>query len=311
MPQGVETFVDEGFASISVPDTELRAEVLGKILAHTPAALIEKDTRTGRNVVYRIPEGNARAAGLIDGPTDANLGYKQDTGFSQDLVDADPQVTDRGDSWGEYRTILPTVADTAYQAMPTAPGHGVQDGDLNFTEPTDANGKVRGPLRPNKNVDSNVPQPPAGASTTAAALQAKIRDARPATPTDLLPTRVPRNETVPHAQATIASVVNRAPEGPSEPATGIGIGPNAGRVVEGQPGGEAGDITLSAPDIITQRRQQDTAISAPSTTTGTGETVTTEGVTEAIDASSPAPIAAKKEPAKKAPAKKAAPRKAP
>lgn len=303
MPKGIETFVDEGFAEITVADKQLRGEVLNKILEHTPVQLVEKDTRKGRHVVYRIPEGNARAAGLVDDPTEGRIPLKADQGFAQDLVDADPQIDGRGDSWGEYRTILPTVGGSAYQAMPTAPGNGVQDGNLNGVEPQDANGKIRAELRPNKNVASSVPQPPAGASTTAADLQAKIRASRPVTPSDYAPQRVPLDQRVPSAQGTIAATVDREPSGPAEPPTGFGIGPNAGRVVEGQPGGEAGATTTSAPDIITEQHDADRAVAAPSTTT-----------TASVPAKAPAKAPAKKAPAKKAaaakkaPAKKAAPK---
>lgn len=264
MPAGVEVFVDEGFATIGVPDRDKRAEVLSAILAHTPPALVEKDTRSGAFVLYRIPEGNARAAGLIDGDTDTGRPplYKQDLGYADALVAADPKTTDKregGAQHGEYDTILPTVADTAYQAMPTT-RNNVHDGDVNFTEPVDANGIIRAPLRPNKNVvgPGGVPTIPAGASTPAAELQRKIREARPVKPADYAPAHVPRDQRVPVAQATIAATVDRAPQDPSEPASGIGIGPNAGRVVEGQPGGDAGPTTVSAPDIIAEQRPLDT-----------------------------------------------------
>lgn len=285
MPKGVEVFVDEGFAEISVADSKQRGQVLNKILAHTPVALIEKDTRKGPNVVYRIPEGNARAAGLVDNPTPGVIPLKADQGYAQDLVDADPQVSGR---WpdvqhGDYRTILPTVADTAYAAVPTTT-HNVHDGDVNGVEPEVSNGTITGPLRPNQPVASSVPGVPAGASTTAADLQAKIRASRPVVPADYAPGHVARDERVPVAQGTIAATVDRAPSGPAEPASGIAIGPNAGRVVEGGPTGDAGPTTTSAPDLTTEQHDGDRAVAAPSTTTK-------------------AP--AKKAAAKKAPAKKA------
>lgn len=301
MPNGVEVFVSEGFAEISVPDRQKRAEVHRLILEHTPVRLIEKDSRKGKFVVYRIPEGNAREAGLLDEVRDEPLQYKQDMGYGQALVDADPKTTDKregGVQHGEYGTILPTVADTAYQAMPTTGGN-VHDGDLNFTEPQPNNGKIRAELRPNKPVvDAEaVPQPPAYASETASALQARIRANRPK-PNDYAPTHVPREERVPVAQATIAATVDRAPQGPAEPLSGFGIGPNAGRVVEGQPGGEPGPTTVSRPDIITQQRTDAAGLDPQETS---------------LDSTSPepSPEPAKRAPAKKAPAKKAAAKKAP
>lgn len=291
MPKGIEVFLDEGFAEISVADKQQRGEVLNKILEHTPVALVEKDTRKGKYVIYRIPEGNARAAGLIDNPTEGRAPLKGDMGYAQDLVDADPQVSGRGDSWGDYHTILPTVADTAYQAMPTT-GYNVHDGDLNGVEPQPANGKIRAELRPNKPVDT-APERPAGATLSASELQTRIRENTP-NPVDYAPSRVPLDQRVPVAQATIAATVDREPTGPAEPAVGIAVGPNAGRVVEGQPGGEAGATTLSTPDIITEQHEADRQVQAPSTTTAR---------------TAPAKKApAKKAAAKKAPAKKAAPR---
>ena len=253
MPQGIEVFVEEGFAEITVPDKTLRGQVLNSILAHTPVALIEKDTRKGKHVVYRIPEGNARDAGLLDeSAVEGRLPIKGDMGLAQDLVDADPQVSGRGGQHGEYRTPMPHLPDTFYAGVPTVDGP-VGNSDLQFTEPQPNNGAIRGPLRPNKPAPVHGTSVPEGASILTADLQARIRENTP-NPVDYAPTRVPREELVPHAQATIAATVDRAPQGPAKPASGIGIGPNAGRVVEGQPGGEAGTTTVSAPDIIAEQR---------------------------------------------------------
>lgn len=266
MPTGVEVFVDEGFATIGVPDREQRAAVLRSILQHTPAALIEKDSRSGPFVLYRIPVGNAEAAGLIDDETETDVPpiYKKDLQFAQKLVDADPKLPGHSRGHGEWRSIPNTITDQAYMAMPTTTGP-VTDADLNFVEPKPSNGKIRAELRPNKNVASSVPQPPAYASETAAELQARIRE-NTINPADYAPQRVPLNERVPAAQGTIASVVNRTPDGPAEPLTGFGVGPNAGRVVEGSPTGDAGPTVLSSPDIIAEQRQEE---ESPSTGGGT------------------------------------------
>lgn len=240
MPNGVEVFVENGFAEITVPDRQKRAEVLNAILEHTPAALVEKDTRKGKHVIYRIPEGNAAEAGLIDGAVDGVVPLKADTGMSQALVDADPRVSGRGGQHGEFRTITPSVAEHGYQAMPTT-GFNVHDGDLNFVDPVDANGIITAPLRPNKPVDSAPPRPD-GATLSAAELQARIRE-ETINPVDYAPEKFPLDQRVPSAQATIAATVDRAPRDPSEPASGIGIGPNAGRVEPST--GEAPETPLS------------------------------------------------------------------
>jgi hypothetical protein len=241
MPTGVEVFIEDGFAEITVPDRKKRAEVLNAILEHTPVALVEKDTRKGKYVIYRIPVGNAEEAGLVDGAVEGVVPLKADTGMAQDLVDADPRVSGRGGQHGEFRTITPSVVEHGYQAMPTASGHGVQDGDLNFVEPQDANGIIRQPLRPGKPVDS-APDRPAGATLSASELQKRVR-AHTINPVDYAPTHVPLDQRVPSAQGTIAATVNRAPLDPSEPASGIGIGPNAGRVEPSE--GDAPETPLS------------------------------------------------------------------
>ncbi len=292
MPNNVEVWVEEGFAEITVADRELRGQVLNKILEHTPVALIEKDTRKGKHVIYRIPEGNAREAGLLDGAKDGVVPLKADTGMAQDLVDADPQVSGRGDSWGEYRSPIIPLKETFYAGGPTVTGP-VTNSDLQHTAPQDANVSFSGPLRPNKPEAVDGPSVPEGASLLARDLQAHVRE-NTINPVDYAPGHVARDERVPVAQGTIAAVVDREPQGPSEPASGIGIGPNAGRVVEGQPGGEAGSTTTSAPDIITEQHDADRTVAAPSATAGV--------------APEPKKAPAKKAPAKKAPAKKAAPR---
>lgn len=73
MPAGVEVLVEDGFAIIDFTDQALRGRGLAKLLERTPPEFIEKLTRGhGPRPVYRVPEGNAREAGLLDdsGPVD-------------------------------------------------------------------------------------------------------------------------------------------------------------------------------------------------------------------------------------------------
>lgn len=68
MPEGVETTVEDGFATIHFADNEKRGPGLAALLEHTPPELIDKRTRP--RVTYTVPEGNAREAGLLDGSFD-------------------------------------------------------------------------------------------------------------------------------------------------------------------------------------------------------------------------------------------------
>lgn len=231
MPAGVDVFVDEGFATIDVPDPGLRATVLNKILQVTPAALVETLTRSGANKQYRIPEGNARRAGLVDGEaTDNPPADRKDLHFADELVAADPRAQTGRGGHGEFRSPMHagTVKDQAYGAAPTGV-NTVTQSQVNNPHPIEANGHITGPLRPNQPVADYVPSPPAIASESPADLQVRIRENTP-NPADYAPTHVPADERVPLAQGTIASVVDRGPRGPSEPASGVSTGPNAGRL---------------------------------------------------------------------------------
>lgn len=66
MPAGVEVLVEGGFATIDFVDPKLRGVGVAALLEHTPPEFIETLTRTGPRRLYRVPEGNAREAGLID-----------------------------------------------------------------------------------------------------------------------------------------------------------------------------------------------------------------------------------------------------
>lgn len=68
MPEGVDVTVEDGDAVIEFTDPTKRSPGLFALLQiGTPPELIEKTTGRGR-VRYRVPEGNARAAELIDDP---------------------------------------------------------------------------------------------------------------------------------------------------------------------------------------------------------------------------------------------------
>src|SRR3954468_20446364 len=64
MPQGVSVEVADGYALITFPDPTQRGPVLAKLLALGTPIKVDTSGRDTRG--YRVPEGNAREAGLID-----------------------------------------------------------------------------------------------------------------------------------------------------------------------------------------------------------------------------------------------------
>jgi hypothetical protein len=128
MPAGVIVYVDEGFAVIDFVDVEKRGPGLRKLLDHTPPELVDILTRSGPRRMYRVPEGNAREAGLLDGKGhDKRPPSKVDTGHADALVAAaDP---------GGNRPADPNVSATAHAT----------------------GGTITGPLRPNKAVAEPAP----------------------------------------------------------------------------------------------------------------------------------------------------------
>lgn len=78
MPEGIVAEVDSGFATLDFVDTTLRGPSLHKLLEIGGPATIETITRRGPRRQYRVPEGNARAAGLIDEPSEQARGLDVD-----------------------------------------------------------------------------------------------------------------------------------------------------------------------------------------------------------------------------------------
>lgn len=68
MPEGVEAYVDGGFATLEFSDLSQRGPALAKLAQIGGPESIETDTRSGARFRYRVPEGNAREAGLLDSP---------------------------------------------------------------------------------------------------------------------------------------------------------------------------------------------------------------------------------------------------
>lgn len=104
MPAGVEVVVEGGFATIEFVDPARRGPGLAALLEHTPPDLIEKVTRPA--VRYIVPEGNARAAGLLD---------------KVSRVDAlaAPVVTSAADASGATPPEAPSVTELHAQTVRT------------------------------------------------------------------------------------------------------------------------------------------------------------------------------------------------
>lgn len=66
MPAGVSVLVQDGFVTIDFVDKSLRGPGLQKLLEVGGPSTIESITRGGPRKMYRVPEGNAREAGLLD-----------------------------------------------------------------------------------------------------------------------------------------------------------------------------------------------------------------------------------------------------
>ncbi|WP_156298253.1 hypothetical protein [Mycobacterium paragordonae] len=66
MPQGITVTVDDGFATLDVVDPSLRGQALATLLKIGGPDSVETLTRRGPRRLYRVPEGNAREAGLMD-----------------------------------------------------------------------------------------------------------------------------------------------------------------------------------------------------------------------------------------------------
>ena len=96
MPKGVETVVDGGFATIDFIDVSQRAAGLNKLLEIGGPESIETITRQGPRRKYRVPEGNAREAGLLDKASKQESTAKGDTGFAADLQAAHEQQAQEG-----------------------------------------------------------------------------------------------------------------------------------------------------------------------------------------------------------------------
>lgn len=121
MPEGVIATVDGGFATLDFVDTSLRGPALDKLLDIGGPGTIETLTRVKGSPrrQYRVPEGNAREAGLLDGGEGSGYVSRPDTGAAAALAAAGGNVNpgEYGEDWhtpvGEHSSANAYVGQTA------------------------------------------------------------------------------------------------------------------------------------------------------------------------------------------------------
>lgn len=91
MPEGIIATVDNGFATLDFVDQSQRGQALQKLIDIGGPETIETVTRVGPRRQYRVPEGNAREAGLLDEANERQRSAGQDTGYADALAAANPQ----------------------------------------------------------------------------------------------------------------------------------------------------------------------------------------------------------------------------
>lgn len=102
MPKGVIATVEGGFATLDFVDTSLRGPSLDKLIKIGGPGTIETLTRVKNSPrrQYKVPEGNAREAGLLDG-NEAAWSNPGDTGAAEALAASGGNVNpgEHGEDW--------------------------------------------------------------------------------------------------------------------------------------------------------------------------------------------------------------------
>lgn len=127
MPDGVIAEVVDGFATLEFIDPALKGPGLQRLLA--TGADVQVLTREGPRRRYRVPEGNAAEAGLLDSV--GALAYG-DSGFADALAAADAQAKAEpsrpeqrsGSNFHLGSTTFAEARDTAHVQTSTRPGSG-------------------------------------------------------------------------------------------------------------------------------------------------------------------------------------------
>lgn len=105
MSAGVSVLVEDGFATIDFVDPKAKGPGLAKLTEVSGGgSLIETMTRSGPRRLYRVPEGNARAAGLLDDDNEVD-----DLGF--------PDTSSGADATGIVQPELPSSQQVHAQVV--------------------------------------------------------------------------------------------------------------------------------------------------------------------------------------------------
>lgn len=134
---GIDVAVRDGFAIIDFVDQSLRGPALARLVEIGGGGSIEAFTRGTPRKVYRVPEGNAREAGLLDGSTEVDaLQRATDTGFAAALAEAGHQQPHtlagqrQPDQSGDYPDGEPNDDWRRPQLDAYAAAHGIDTTDL-------------------------------------------------------------------------------------------------------------------------------------------------------------------------------------
>ncbi|AWN04217.1 hypothetical protein FDJ57_gp16 [Gordonia phage Sour] len=144
MPEGIIAEIDGGFATLDFVDRSLRGPALQKLLEIGGPETIETLTRSGPRRQYRVPEGNAREAGLID---EAGTLVRGDTGSADRLASAgqttgSPEATSSRNVWSTGREpvedLSPISTSVEGENAPEDDDEAADDAPLTVTsdEPT-------------------------------------------------------------------------------------------------------------------------------------------------------------------------------
>ena len=154
MPAGIEAVVEDGFATLDFTDRALVGPALEAL--RLAGSKVTKQTRVGPRAVYTMPEGDAVAAGLLDGSTvrPDHLSYG-DTGYAESLQSVGNAA---GEDWA--RPEAPTSRNTYVGQTPASEVMAVKGPSTSVSGSVPA-GAVIAPLHGSikKYGDYSLPQP--------------------------------------------------------------------------------------------------------------------------------------------------------
>jgi len=154
MPAGIEVVIEDGFATLDFVDRTLVGPALEAL--RLAGSKVTKQTRTGPRAVYSMPEGDAVAAGLIDGSAIVDHLSYGDTGYAKSLQDVGNAA---GEDWA--RPEAPTSKGNTYVGSTPASEVMAIKGPSTSVSGSIPSGAVIAPLHGSikKYGDYSLPQP--------------------------------------------------------------------------------------------------------------------------------------------------------